>query len=74
LEAANLPYAEHPALQIKCPDQPGEVGRFARKLTDANINVEGLLPISICDGEVIFASCVDKPDQARQVLGEQIVG
>jgi hypothetical protein len=74
LSAANLPYAEHPALQIKCPDQPGEVGRFARKLTDANINIEGLLPISICDGEVIFATCVDKPDEARRVLGEQVVG
>jgi hypothetical protein len=49
-------------------------GRFARKLTDANINIEGLLPISICGGEVVFATCVDKPDDARHVLGEQIVG
>jgi hypothetical protein len=74
LQAANLPYAEHPALQVKCPDQPGEVGRLARKLTDANINVEGLLPILICDGQVNFATCVDKPDEARRVLGEQVVG
>jgi hypothetical protein len=74
LSAANIPYAEHPALQVKCADQPGEVGRFARKLADANVNVEGLLPISICGGEVIFATCVDKPDEARRVLGEQVVG
>jgi hypothetical protein len=74
LSAANVPYAEHPALQIKCADQPGEVGRFARKLTEANINIEGLLPTSICGGEVIFATCVDKLDEARRVLGEQVVG
>jgi hypothetical protein len=74
LSAANLAYTEHPALQIRCADRPGEVGRFARRLTDANINIEGLLPISICGGEVIFATSVDKMDEARQVLGEQIVG
>ncbi|MGC9671560.1 hypothetical protein ACNTMW_34095 [Planosporangium sp. 12N6] len=74
LDGANLPYAQHPALQVKCPDRPGEVGRFVRKLADADINVEGLLPISITGGEVVFATCVDKPDEARRILGEQVIG
>jgi hypothetical protein len=74
LETANLPYAQHPALQVRCPDRPGEVGRFVRKLADAGINIEALLPISISDGEVVFATCVDKPDEARQVLGAQVIG
>ncbi len=73
LEAANVPYTTHTAFQIKCADQPGEAGRFARKLADANINIEGLLPISICGGEVIFAACVDQLDEARQLLGEQVI-
>jgi hypothetical protein len=70
LETVNLPSAEHPALQVMCPDQPGEVGRFVRKLAEADVNIEGLLPISIFDGEVIFATCVDRPDEARRVLDE----
>jgi hypothetical protein len=74
LEAASLPFTEHPAVQIKCADQPGEVGRFARKLADASVNIEGLLAISICGGEAIFAAAVDKPDEARRILGEQVVG
>ncbi|MGI5246695.1 hypothetical protein [Dactylosporangium sp. CA-139066] len=74
LDAANVPYTEHPAIQVKCADQPGEVGRIARKLTDANINIEGLLPISICGGEVVFATCADKLDDARRILGDQVVG
>jgi hypothetical protein len=74
LDAASMPYTEHPAVQIKCADQAGEAGRFARKLADANVNIEGLLPISICGGEVIFAAAVDRPDEARRLLGEQIVG
>jgi hypothetical protein len=32
------------------------------------------LPISICGGEVIFAAAVDRPDEARRLLDEQIVG
>jgi hypothetical protein len=52
----------------------GEAGGFACKLADANINVEGVLPISICGGEVIFATCVDEADEARRILGEQVVG
>jgi hypothetical protein len=74
LDAASVAYTEHPALQIKCADRPGEAGRFARKLADTNINIEGLLPMSICGGEVIFAAAVDRPDEARRLLGEQVVG
>jgi hypothetical protein len=74
LEAANVPYTMHPALQIKCPDEPGAAGRFARKLADASINIEGLLPILICGGEVVFAARVDQPDEARRILGDQVIG
>jgi len=73
LAEASLSCTEHPVIRITCADQPGEAGRFARKLADANVNIEGLLPISICGGEVIFAACVDKPDEARLALGEQIL-
>jgi hypothetical protein len=74
LQAASLPFTERPALQIKGADQPGEAGRLGRKLADASINIEGLLPISICGGEVILALAVDKPDEARRILGKQVVG
>ncbi|MFG2044041.1 hypothetical protein [Dactylosporangium sp. NPDC048998] len=74
LDAGKVPYTEHPAIKVKCADQPGEVSRFARKLSDANINIEGLLPISICGGEVVFATCTDNLDGARRILGDQIVG
>jgi hypothetical protein len=74
LDAASLSYRENAAIQIKCADRPGEAGQLARKLADANINIEGMLPISICGGEAIFATVVDRPDEARRVLGDQIAG
>jgi hypothetical protein len=74
LEGAGLEFTERPALQVRCADQPGEAAKFGRKLADAGVNIEGLLEVSICQGEVIFAIAVDKPEDARAALGEQIVG
>ena len=74
LAGAGLEFTERPALQVKCADQPGEAAKFGRKLADAGVNIEGLLEVSICQGEVIFAIAVDKPDDARAALSDQIVG
>lgn len=74
LEAAHIPFEEHPALRIRCADHPGEAALFTRKLADANINIEGIMSVSISGGEVIFAVVVDNPDETRQLLGDQVIG
>ena len=74
MEGAGLEFIERPALQVRCADQPGEAARFGRLLADAGVNIEGLLEVSICQGEVVFAIAVDKPDEARAALGDQVVG
>jgi hypothetical protein len=38
------------------------------------VNVEGLLEVSICQGEVVFAIAVDRLDEARKALGDQVIG
>jgi hypothetical protein len=52
---------------VDLKNQPGE-------LANATINVEWLLPVSICEGENLFALCVDKIDEARATLGDQVAG
>jgi hypothetical protein len=74
MEGAGIEFTERPALQIKCPDQAGEAGKIGRTLAEANVNIEGLLSVSICQGEVVFAVAVDKLDEAKAALGEQVVG
>jgi hypothetical protein len=74
LEGAGIDFAAHPALQVTCSDQPGEAAKFARKLANASVNLEWLLPVSICQGEAVMALCVDKVDEARTALGSQISG
>jgi len=32
------------------------------------------MQISIYAGELVLAICVDKPDDARRVVGDQVVG
>jgi hypothetical protein len=74
LEGAGIEFTERPALQVKVPDQPGEAAKFGRKFADAGVNIEGLLEVSICQGEVVFAIAVDKLDEARTLLGNQVTG
>lgn len=74
LEAAGIECTERPALQVRCADQPGELAKISRTLASANVNIEGLLEVSICEGEVIFALSADKFDEARAALGDQVVG
>jgi hypothetical protein len=74
LEGAGIDFTEHPALQVACADRPGEAAKFARKLANVNVNVEWLLPMSICQGEIQFALCVDKSEEARAALGDQVKG
>lgn len=72
LEGAGIDYTQHPALQVTCADRPGETAKFAHKLANAEVNVEWLLPMSICQGEVVFAVSVDKIDEARSALAGQV--
>ena len=73
LEGAGIEFTERPALQVKCLDQAGEAGKIGRRLANANVNIDALLSISICQGEVVFALAVDKLDEARAALAEQVV-
>jgi hypothetical protein len=73
LEAAGLEYLMRPALTVKLENQPGAGAAAFRKLADAGVNVDLLLPAHISD-ELFFAViCVDDEAAARAALGDQII-
>ncbi len=39
LDGAGISYTEADVLQVELPNAPGALAKFARKLTDANINI-----------------------------------
>ena len=73
LEAADVEYLMRPALTVRLENLPGAGAAAFRKLADAGVNVDLLLPVRISD-ELFFAViCVDDEDAARAALGDQVV-
>ena len=73
LEGAGVEFTERPALSVRMQNRPGAGAATFRKLANANVNMELLLPVRISD-ELFFAViCVDDVDAARTALGDQVV-
>lgn len=73
LEDAGFDYLKRPALTVRMENKPGVGATTFRKLADAGVNVNLVLPVHISD-ELFFAvMCVDNENAARGALGDQIV-
>ena len=73
LEAAGVEYLMRPALTVRLENLPGAGAAAFRKLADAGVNVDLLLPVRISD-ELFFAViCVDDEAAARAALKDQVV-
>ena len=73
LETVGMEYLMRPALTVKLENLPGAGAAAFRKLADAGVNVDLLLPVRISD-ELFFAVvCVDDEAAARAALGDRVV-
>ena len=73
LENIGIEYTMRPALTIRMDNQPGTGAATFRKLANAGVNTDLLLPVRVSD-ELFFAViCVDSADMAREALGDQVV-
>ena len=73
LQNADIEYAMRAALTIRMENQPGTGAAIFRKLADAGVNIDLLLPVRVSD-ELFFAViCVDDADKALSVLDDQVV-
>lgn len=73
LTDAGLKYAMRPALTIRMENQPGTGAATFRKLADAGVNADLLLPVRVSEDLFFAVICVDDQEKARDALGEQIV-
>jgi hypothetical protein len=74
LRDANIEYAMRPALTIRMENQPGTGAATFRKLADAGVNADLLLPVRVSDDLFFAVICVDDQDKARRALGAQVIG
>ncbi len=70
LNEAGIAFREVDAVTAKLQDKPGTVADAARRLSDAGVNIELLVPTGMSGGEVTVAFGVDKLEQARTALGD----
>jgi hypothetical protein len=73
LSTAGLTYHEVPVLTIALEDKPGTAAKTAKKLADAGVNIELFAPVEYTDGKATIAIGVDKVEDARRVLADQLI-
>ena len=69
LEELALSFQEVELLTVDVPHRPGELGAFATKMGDANINIESIYLLEESDGEVKVAFTASDLAKAKQELG-----
>jgi hypothetical protein len=70
LKDLGLSFQERELLTVKLPDRPGELGNFAKKLADSEINIESIYLMDRVGDEVEVSFTVSDVPKARQVLGQ----
>jgi hypothetical protein len=70
---ASVGYTRRPALTVRMENQPGTGAATFRKLADAGVNTDLLVPVRVSDDLFFAVLCVDDPDKARRALGVQVI-
>jgi len=70
LDEAGFAYRQVELVSATIEDRPGSMGEAARRLADAGVNIELILPSGVPGSRITLAFGVDDAERARQVLGE----
>jgi hypothetical protein len=73
LDGAGIGYLLRPAVTVRLENVPGAGAATFRKLADAGVNVELLLPVRISDEEFFAVICADDAAAAEGALGGQVI-
>ena len=73
LDGAGTGYRLRPALTVRMENLPGAAAATFRKLADAGVNVELLVPVRISDEEFLAVICADDAAAAERALGHQVI-
>ncbi|HEY7265646.1 MAG TPA: hypothetical protein VH589_29695 [Trebonia sp.] len=73
LTDASISYTKRSALTVRMENQPGAGAATFRKLADARVNADLLVPVRVSNDLFFAVICVDDPDKARRALGVQVV-
>lgn len=70
LDEGGFSYRQVEVVSATVEDRPGSLGEAARRLADAGVNIELILPTGMQGSRITLALGVDNVERARQALGE----
>ena len=59
--------------RLRASDGPGTGAATFRKLAEAGVNADLLLPVRVSEDLFLAVLCVDDEDKARRALGAQVI-
>lgn len=68
LQRKGIPFDTKDVLSVRLTDKPGELGRMARKLARAGVNVDSIFILSKEDGFTDMALTVDNLKKAKEAM------
>jgi hypothetical protein len=72
LDGAGIGYLMRPAVTVRMENLPGAGAAAFRKLADAGVNVDLLLPVRISEEEFYAVICADDAAAAERALAGQV--
>jgi hypothetical protein len=68
LAAMGAKFTESEIVEASLAHVPGSLGKAARRLADAGINIDALLPTGMSGNEVVVAFVTSDPARTREIL------
>jgi hypothetical protein len=68
LQKINATFKELEVTEITLADQPGSLGKVARRLASAGVNIEAIFPMGMTGRDVSVGFATNNPTKAREAL------
>ncbi len=69
LAAAGATFEEREVVEASLAHTPGSLGKATRRLADAGVNIDAIMPTGMSGNEVTVGFATDSPAKAREALG-----
>jgi hypothetical protein len=70
LNGGGFTFREIEVVPAALADKPGSLASASRRLADAGVNIEAVIPTGMSADRVVVGFLTDKPDKARNALAE----
>jgi hypothetical protein len=70
LQGAGIDFREVEVIPVSMADEPGQLATIARRLADAGVNIEFVIPTGMSGGKVNVAVGTNNVQAARSAIGQ----